>query len=304
MRPVVTVVGSHPVSHEPTLKDHLLEKLRRRSAYAPAIREAVRDQTEAGVELVSDGQVRGDMTEIFASHIPGMTVEDGPAVIGRVEPPRFSPLILDYREATRVAGEGEVKAILTGPVTLCHSLEVRTDLYPSNDHPSLLRDVARALAAEARLLRREGASVLQVDEPVLSTGVIPVEEVARYVNTVLKAFKGGTRVLHVCGDVTGVYFDLEENIDADVFDHEFAGHPGNLEVVAEGNSPIGVGVVRSDTDRVESLDEAVKLLEEAREVLGDRIEFVDPDCGLRKLPREVAKKKLEVVRKARDRVFR
>ena len=304
MTPTVTVVGSHPVKHEPGFKDRLLERLRRRSAYAPAIREAVRDQLEAGIELISDGQVRGDMIEIFASYIPGLTAEDEPAVIGRVEPPRSSPLVLDYREAAETAGErAEVKAILTGPVTLAHSLRLETDLYPSTDHPSLLKDLSRALAAEARRLREEGAEVLQVDEPVLSSGAVEVGRVARYINRVLRAFRGGTRVLHVCGKVTDVYEELEEKIKADVLDHELAGHPENLEVVASGSKPIGVGVVRSDSERVEKVSEAVRVLERAREELGERVEFVDPDCGLRKLPRRVARRKLEVVRKARDRVF-
>jgi len=304
MRPTVTVVGSHPIDYDPGLKDRLLERLRRRSAYAPAIREAVRDQLEAGVELISDGQVRGDMIEIFASYIPGLTAEGEPAVVGRVEPPRSSPVVLDYREAVRAAdGRAEVKAILTGPVTLAHSLRVETDLYPSNDHPSLLKDLARALAVEARRLREAGAEVLQVDEPILSTGAVRVGKVARYVNRVLRAFRGGTRVLHVCGRVVDVYEELEGRIKADVLDHEFAGHPENLEAVAAGSRPVGVGVVRSDEDRVERVREAVRLLERAREELGERIEFVDPDCGLRRLPRRVAREKLRVVRKARDRVF-
>ncbi|NPB02506.1 MAG: methionine synthase [Methanopyri archaeon] len=302
--PTTTVVGSYPVRYAPGFKERIVEKLGRGSAYEEAIREAVRDQIEAGIELVSDGQVRGDMVEIFASYIPGMTVEDKPAIVGRVQPAPKSPLVRDYEVAVDEAGkDAEVKAILTGPVTLAVSCELRSDVYPSNTHPSLLDDITRALALEAERLNNAGAEVLQVDEPVLSTGMVSIEEAAEYINAILMAFDG-TRVLHVCGNITTIYEELEEHVKADVFDHEFAGCPANLYAVAEGDKPIAVGIVRSDTDEVEELDEVVKRLERAVDVLGeDRIAYVDPDCGLRKLPREVAKKKLELVRKARDEVF-
>ncbi|NLL09850.1 MAG: methionine synthase, partial [Methanomicrobiales archaeon] len=72
-----TVVGSYPAKPKRTLK----------SLFDPlhfAVEEAVSLQKKAGITIISDGQVRGDMIGVFASKLPGIRGSD---VIGRVMPP-------------------------------------------------------------------------------------------------------------------------------------------------------------------------------------------------------------------------
>ena len=74
-----TVVGSFPVEvKEPsTIKDKMLNLFGAYDPFKESIRQAVFSQLDAGVDIISDGQVRGDMVSSFSKYIPGFKIEDG-----------------------------------------------------------------------------------------------------------------------------------------------------------------------------------------------------------------------------------
>ena len=78
-----TVVGSFPVEvKEPSsTKDKLLKAFGSYDPFKEAIKSSVTAQLDAGIDIISDGQVRGDMVSIFTKYIPGMKIEDGNTVI-------------------------------------------------------------------------------------------------------------------------------------------------------------------------------------------------------------------------------
>ncbi len=87
---LTTVVGSYPAPPKPpkSFGEKLSNFIGSYDQYKPAIAMAVSDQIKAGVDLVSDGQVRGDMIEIFARSIPGMVIEDNNCKIkNKISPP-------------------------------------------------------------------------------------------------------------------------------------------------------------------------------------------------------------------------
>ena len=74
-----TVVGSFPVEiKEPSsTKDKLLKVFGSYDPFKQSIKQSVFSQLDAGVDIISDGQVRGDMVSSFSKYIPGFKIEEG-----------------------------------------------------------------------------------------------------------------------------------------------------------------------------------------------------------------------------------
>src|SRR5215468_8135663 len=99
---LTTVVGSYPTGGLPPRR---------------AIQRAVTDQLAAGIDLISDGQPRGDMLSIFAEQIPGLRrASDGAwEVIAALDAPATPITVPDFVFACELAGDrAEVKGIVTG----------------------------------------------------------------------------------------------------------------------------------------------------------------------------------------------
>ncbi|MEN6341144.1 MAG: methionine synthase [Methanospirillum sp.] len=274
-----TVVGSYP-----PVEGHGLRSLLDR--HRTALETAVADQLRAGIEIISDGQVRADMISAFVGQLPG--IREG-RVIGRVGPPAHAITVDDVRYARAKAPY--VKGILTGPTTLAHALHLDTRVY--RDKEELALDLAAVLAAEARALVATGVCVLQIDEPILSTGAADPEVAAGAVGVVAEGLPVPV-ALHACGPIEGM-IDALLRYPVQILDLEFAGHPGNLEVLGArelGEKRIGFGAVVSSSDKVESVGTIRSRVERGVEVFGPERLLVDPDCGLRMRSRETAFAKL------------
>lgn len=274
-----TVVGSYPPVEGRGLRS-LLDR------YRTALETAVDDQLRAGIEIVSDGQVRADMVSAFADTLPG--VREG-RVVGRVGPPAHAITIDDLRFARSRAPY--VKGILTGPTTLAHALHLDTPVY--RDKEELALDLAAVLAAEARSLEEAGACMIQVDEPILSTGAADPAAAAGPIGVIARGLSA-PMALHACGPIGGM-IDALLRYPVQVLDLEFAGHPGNLELLGTrelGTMRLGLGVVVSSSDEIESVETIRARVERGMELFGPERLLVDPDCGLRMRSRDAAFAKL------------
>ncbi|KUL01919.1 methionine synthase [Methanoculleus sp.] len=275
-----TVVGSYPVVKGSGL-------LARMDPLKHAVEVAVADQIAAGIDIISDGQVRGDMIHAFTSHLPGIR---GSAVVGKVQPAARPITLADTKYA--LSRHPKVKGILTGPSTLAHGLALETPFYRNKDE--LVLDLAQALAVEADYLQNAGVTLLQIDEPIFSTGAANIAIGREAVNAIV----GRLRVpvcLHVCGNLLDVVDDvLRTNVA--VFDFEFANNPGNLEVLSGKDlrgRMIGYGCVDSADPGVESVETIKKRIEAGIDVFSPDAMLIDPDCGLRMQSREAASGKLK-----------
>ncbi|KDE54658.1 methionine synthase [Methanoculleus sp. MH98A] len=275
-----TVVGSYPVVKGSGL-------FARMDPLKHAVEVAVADQIGAGIDIISDGQVRGDMIRAFTSHLPGIR---GSSVVGKVQPAARPITLADTKYA--LSRHPKVKGILTGPSTLAHGLSIETPFYRNKDE--LVLDIAQALAVEANYLQDAGVALIQVDEPIFSTGAANLAVGREAVN----AIAGRLRVpasLHVCGNLGNVIDDVLR-INVAAFDFEFANNPGNLEVLSEkdlGGRMIGYGCVDSADPGVESIETIKKRLEAGIDVFSPDTMLVDPDCGLRMQTRDAALGKLK-----------
>jgi 5-methyltetrahydropteroyltriglutamate--homocysteine methyltransferase len=274
-----TVVGSYP----PVKKGGFLGL---KDPYQSALRIAVEDQVSAGIDIISDGQVRGDMISIFTSRIPGIK---GNRVIGRVSPPQKPVSAGDVRYA--LSRHPKVKGIITGPSTIAYGLKIDTPVY--RDRNELIPDIAQALAMEARSLEKEGVTMIQIDEPIFSTGAVDLAVGRQAINTIISVTDIPT-CLHSCGSIGNIIDELLR-INVSVLDFEFANNPSNLEVISDRdlkNRMIGYGCVDSTDTSVDSVDVIEARIRKGIEIFGAEKMLVDPDCGLRMHTRETAFGKL------------
>ena len=112
-----TVVGSYPVVKGSGIKA-IFDPLK------PAVETAVADQLAAGIDIISDGQVRGDMIQAFSGKLPGIK---GQNVVGKVQPASGAITAADTKYAR--SKSPYVKGIITGPSTLAHGLHISTPMY-------------------------------------------------------------------------------------------------------------------------------------------------------------------------------
>jgi 5-methyltetrahydropteroyltriglutamate--homocysteine methyltransferase len=275
-----TVVGSYPVVKGGGLMS-FLDPLR------TAVETAVGDQIAAGIDIISDGQVRGDMIGAFASHLPGIRDQE---VIGRIQPAAGPITVGDTKYA--ISKAPKVKGIITGPTTLAHGLHISTPMYRNKDE--LVPDLAAALLAEARALEASGVALLQIDEPILSTGIADLNVAKRAIDMLTSGLRTPV-CLHVCGNLGNILDELLK-YNVNVFDFEFANNPANLDLLSRrdlNGRMIGFGCVDSTTDRIESTAEIRKRIEKGVEIFDPKIMLIDPDCGLRMRTREAAYAKLK-----------
>ena len=275
-----TVVGSYPVVKSGGL----------RSLFDPlhsAVETAVADQIGAGIDIISDGQVRGDMITSFASKLPGVRDQD---VIGKIQPAAGAITVTDAKYA--LSKFPKVKGIITGPSTLAHGLHISTPMYRNREELAL--DLAAALIVEAKSLETAGVTLLQIDEPILSTGIADLAIGKQAVEMIASAVRIPV-CMHVCGNIANVIDEiLKYNVS--VLDFEFSNNQANLDIISRRDltgKMLGYGCVDSSTEDIETVPEIRKRIEKAVEYFDPKILLIDPDCGLRMRSRESAYWKLK-----------
>ncbi len=305
-----TVVGSYPKL--PTASRALkLRKAREitdeefRRLINEAIKGVVEDQLWAGVDIISDGeQSREDMVvyfaEIMEGYRPGEWVKifdnvyfRKPIIHGKVKWTR--PMTLeDWATASRFSQGRPVKGILTGPYTM---LEWSFDLYYKDRYEAII-ELAKALRREIEALVNAGAAYIQVDEPALSTR--PWREEAEMLGEALKVMLTGIeakKIVHICFGRIEKILPYILDYPVDQFDLEFKNSNFRLLPYLKEygfDKELGYGVIDVHTTQVETVEEVLGAIEKLMklDVLPPEKVYVDPDCGLKRLPREVAKMKL------------
>jgi len=280
---LTTVIGSYPLKYSELGPD--------------AIRQAVEDQLNAGVDLVTDGQTRYDMIEYFARAIEGYTYEGKSVITGKIGRGRPDEFVDDFRMAKGFAPR--VKGLVTGPVTLVFSTRIKGP-YAGYRDENVYLDTADALLDIARALEAEGAEWIQIDEPYLSVGA-PMD-IAR---NAVERLAAGLRVpvaMHVCGAVGKIVPQLLAWKGVTLLSHGFMGDK-NDEVLTspelqQSDKMLGLGCIDTKSPVVESEEAVTTLIRKALDLLPPERLAIHPDCGLRMLPREAVQAKLKVMTSA------
>ncbi|MCS7106591.1 MAG: methionine synthase [Acidilobaceae archaeon] len=306
-----TIVGSYPKFSAAQ------EAIRRRKAgevseeefrelVKPAIREAVEDHLWAGVDIISDGeQAREDMVVYFAERMRGYAVGDWvrifdneyfrkPIISSRLE--WVAPMTVDHwRFASSISQGRPVKGILTGPYTM---MEWSFDLH-YKDRRELILDLAKAIRREVEELVRAGAQYIQVDEPALSTR--PWREDAELLKEALDIiFRGigAKRIVHICYGKLEKILPYILDYPVDQFDLEMVNSDFRLLPYLKEygyNKELAFGAVDVHKLQVESVEEVEAAIDRVMraDVVGPEKAYVKPDCGMKRLPREIAREKMK-----------
>lgn len=315
---ITTIVGSYPThSFEAnTFNEKLSETLGLYDSYKKAIIESVHSFVKSDIDIICDGQVRGDMVKIFASKINGFRIEDNTAFIkGKITPAAHPISVKDFQLAFKTAKSIDnkfklnadlndifkheakgVKGILTGPTTLTHSSLIE-NFYTKKENA--IYDMARALLVEAKELEKAGACAIQIDEPFISTGAEDIN-VSRNAVELISEELDIPVILHVCGDLENVMKDLLD-FDVDVLDFEFSGMPQNIPTLkkfwkSNCKKNIGIGCVNTKLKAVDNKEDVVKTVKEVKNIIKRDNIIIDPDCGMRMLEDEISQGKLEILK--------
>jgi 5-methyltetrahydropteroyltriglutamate--homocysteine methyltransferase len=309
-----TVVGSYsmPGWLERLKTEYFARRISRHDldeVHDTAVKAAIKDQETAGLDIVTDGELRRDnMIDYFVERLPGVDIDRSSkkfyydfydsSVSGKLP---MAPLGLadDFRFLRKFT-DREAKFCVTGP----HSLtkRIRNNFYPSEE--AFAMDLARVMNLELKELVKAGAKIIQIDEPYFSGFPEDISWGVNAINAMVDGV-GATIAVHICygnrygkPSWEGSYRYLFPKIlDANIqqLTLEFARRGGeDLDVFKELPAPfqLGVGVIDVKTQAVETADIVAERIRKALEVVPAKRMFILPDCGCFHLPRDVAFAKL------------
>ncbi len=267
---------------------------------------AIRDQERAGLDIITDGEMRRESySNRFATALDGVDLDNPGVALDRSGEPNPVPRVtgkisrrhpVETRDVRflRENTDRPIKITVPGPFTM--SQQAQNDFY--EDEAELARDYAVAVNAEIRDLFEAGADVVQIDEPYMQAR----PEKARAfgldaVRTALDGIKGRT-ALHICFGYAALiherpegYNFLPELADTDLDEISIETAQADLDCSILAKLPgktIILGVLDLSTHEVETAQTvAARIRRALPHVEPERI-IVAPDCGLKYLPRETA----------------
>ena len=325
---VTTVVGSYPqpdwLIDRERLGDRLPPRVRARElwrvpepflegAQDDATRLAVQDMERAGVDVITDGEMRRESySNRFATALDGVDLDEPgvaldrtghenpvPRVVGPIR--RREPVEVRDVEFLRSITDRRIKITVPGPFTMTH--QAQDDHY--GDECSLALAYADAVNAELRDLKAAGADVVQIDEPYLQARPEPARDYA--VEAVDRALDGieGDTVLHTCFGYAHIVHDRPSGYPFLRELNECAASHLSLEAAQPGLEPevlrelpdkvIVLGVLDLGSDDAETPEIVAGRIRRALQVLPPERLVVAPDCGMKYLSRELAFRKLEAL---------
>ena len=323
-----TVVGSYPqpdwLVDRATLaghgvpRAHAYDMWRVDDAFLEAAQDdatilAIREMERAGIDIVTDGEVRRESySNRFACALDGIDADkpgEMRATTGRVtKVPRVVGKIrrvsdVETRDALflRENATGFTKITLPGPFTL--SRQVQNEFY--RDDEEMAMDYAIAVNAELRALKATGVDVVQLDEPWVRSAP---EAAKRYgikaINRALEGIEGPT-VVHVCFGYAAVVSDKPSGYS---FLAELGGTSAQQISIEAAQPKLDLGVLRDLAGKTIMLgvldlgDPAVEAAETVAARIRAGLRFVPPeqlvpapDCGMKYLPRATAFGKLRAL---------
>lgn len=272
---------------------------------------AIHDMERAGIDVITDGEIRRESySNRFATALDGVDIDNPAEVIGRsgkvnlvpriVGPiKRSGPIEVRDVEFLRANTDRQIKITLPGPFTMTHTAV--DEHY--GDEEACAMAYAEAVNEEVLALFAAGADIVQIDEPWMQA---KPEQAKRYaVKVVNRALEGatGTTAVHMCfGYAHAVknkpegYSFLPElaTCNADQISIE-AAQPGLDPAVLEAlqNKQIIVGVLDLGDENVETAEIVADRIRSALKYVSADQMIVAPDCGMKYLSREIAFGKLK-----------
>ncbi|WP_370317703.1 methionine synthase [Pseudoalteromonas sp.] len=292
-----------------------------------ALRVALQEQQQAGVDIVSDGeQTRQHFVTTFIEHLNGVDFENRktvtirnryeasvPSVIGPVS--RSKPVFVEDAKFLRSQTKQPIKWALPGPMTMIDTLYDAH--YQSREQ--LAWEFAKILNQEAKELEAAGVDIIQFDEPAFNVFFDDVNDWGiKCLERAIEGLKCETAV-HICygygikantdwkqtlGSEWRQYEEVfpklqKSNIDIISLECHNSRVPIELLALIRGKK-VMVGAIDVASNEIETPDEVAQTLREA-------LKYVDADklypctnCGMAPLPRHIASAKLNALSKGAE----
>ena len=274
---------------------------------------AIRDQERAGLDIITDGEMRRESySNRFATALDGVDIDNPgtaldrsghpnpvPRVVGRIKR-RHAVEVRDL-EFLKANTARPVKMTVPGPFTM--SQQAQNDFY--KDEGELALDYAAAVNEEIRDLFAAGADIVQIDEPYMQARPEKARQFG--VAAVRRALEGitGTTALHICFGYAAIihvrpsgYSFLPELAETPVKQISVETAQSKLDTAVLAKLPgktILLGVIDLSDMTVETPETvAARIRRALSHVPADRI-VVAPDCGMKYLPRAVAFGKMKAM---------
>jgi 5-methyltetrahydropteroyltriglutamate--homocysteine methyltransferase len=275
---------------------------------------AIKAQEDAGLDIITDGEIRRESySNRFATALDGIDLDNPgtaldrsghanpvPRVVGPIR--RRHPVGVRDLEFLRRHTRGRVKATVPGPFTMAQQAQI--DHYGgSREHAAM--DYATAVNAEIRDLFAAGADVVQVDEPYMQAR--PEEARAFGLKALNEALAGieGTTAVHICFGYAAIihvrpsgYSFLPELADCRCAQVSIETAQSRLDCAVLKALPrkkIILGVIDLGTHAIETPEVVAERIRRALPFVDPANLLVAPDCGMKYLPREVAFGKLQAM---------
>lgn len=277
---------------------------------------AIRDMERAGIDIISDGEVRRESySNRVSTALGGIDTENHgyakdrsgrdnpvPRVIGRIH--RARPIEVSDVEFLRANTDRQIKITLPGPFTMTQQAQ---DDYYGGDQRAMALDYARAVNEEVKDMFAAGADVVQIDEPYMQARAEIAKEFA--VEVVAEALKGveGTTALHMCFGYAAIHawqglgkpdaYSFLPELNESAIDQISieAAQPGIDLAVLEKlpDKTIILGVIDNGDPEIESPETVASRIRAALEHISPERLILAPDCGMKYMDRDVAFGKLK-----------
>ena len=278
-----------------------------------ATRLAIQAQEAAGLDIITDGEIRRESySNRFATALEGVDIDNPgsaldrsghpnpvPRIVGPIR--RRHPVEVDDLKFLKRHTARAVKMTVPGPFTM--SQQAQNDYYPSDEAAAL--DYAAAVNEEIRDLFAAGADIVQIDEPYMQAR--PEKARAYGLKALNRALDGidGTTAVHICFGYAAI---IHERPSGYSFLPELAGcscRQISIETAQSGldcavlaklpGKKIMVGCIDLSNMKVETPQIVVERIKRALPYVAQENVILAPDCGMKYLPREVADAKLRAM---------
>jgi 5-methyltetrahydropteroyltriglutamate--homocysteine methyltransferase len=274
---------------------------------------AIRDQERAGLDIITDGEMRRESySNRFATELEGVDIDNPgtamdrsghpnpvPRVVGKVR--RKHPVQVRDLQFLRANTDRKIKMTVPGPFTMTQ--QAQNDYYETDE--ALAMDYAAAVNEEIKDLFAAGADIVQMDEPYLQARP---EKARQYgVKALKRALDGvkGTTAIHLCFGYAAI---IHERPSGYSFLPELAQAPVNQISIETAQSSLDcsvleklrgktiiLGVLDLSTHQIETPQIVAARIKRALPFVSPEQLIVAPDCGLKYLPRDVAFEKLRAM---------
>jgi len=280
-----------------------ISKEKLEEVYKATILRVIKEQEDAGIDIITDGQIRwDDLVTPFAKNIEGCEINGllrffnnnvyyrKPVIKSRIAFKDYTTLE-DYKFA-KANSSKKLKVVLPGPLTWA---KLSLDEYYKN-LKTLVEDFSQILRKEAQRLDQEGVEYIQFDEPSLCNFPQEIGLVKESLKIITSGLKAKAILFLYFGSIKNLTPELL-NLAVDIIGIDLVSKPENLDALlkADVKKEVILGCLDARNTKMEDEKEVFKLIEKvAKKIPPEKIYF-SPSCGLEFLPHENALKKIKLL---------